>query len=60
MVEADGARFEVFMALIDSGWEYELGNRWLPATDARVAAERSRAGLGRPSIDAVAYVNPPS
>jgi hypothetical protein len=29
-VEAEGQRYEVFMARIESGWEEEVNSRWVP------------------------------
>jgi hypothetical protein len=36
IVEKDGAQYQVFIIRVDSGWEYQLGGRWLPADDWRV------------------------
>lgn len=41
-VEAAGQTFEkIFMARIESGWEYELRSHWLDANDPRVTAARN-------------------
>jgi hypothetical protein len=61
-VEADGQQFSVFLTRIESGWEYELNGRWLPADDLRVIATRAESTLrDSPAYSVVdgACVNPP-
>jgi hypothetical protein len=41
-VEAGRQQFKVFMTAINSGMEYLLNGRWLPADDPRVIAELKR------------------
>jgi hypothetical protein len=42
-VEKDGQQFRVFMCCVQSGFEYEIGGRWVPADDWRVKALCPRA-----------------
>jgi len=42
-VEKDGQRFRVFMCCVQSGFEYEIGGRWVSSDDWRVKALRPRA-----------------
>src|SRR5688572_3860917 len=61
-VEANGEPFKVFIARIESGWEYELKGRWFPADDPSVIAEKERTSLrSSPAYSAIAggCVNPP-
>jgi hypothetical protein len=46
VVEKDGQQFKVFMRRIDPGFEYELGGRWLPASDGRVKTLRGKEPRG--------------
>ena len=46
-VEADGRQFQVFLGLVDPGWEYEIGNRWLSAEDPGVMARRAEENLSK-------------
>ena len=39
-VEKDGQQFRVFMCCVQSGFEYEIGGRWVSADDWRVKALR--------------------
>lgn len=39
-VEKDGRKFLVYLSRLDPGFEYELGGRWLRASDWRAKAMR--------------------
>src|SRR5215467_3840318 len=42
-VEKDGQRYTVFLIRLDTGFEYEVGGRWLPEDDPRVKEAQARS-----------------
>jgi hypothetical protein len=43
--EKHGQEYRVFLCRLDPGWEYEIGERWVPETDGRVPALRKKGAF---------------
>lgn len=51
-VEFQGRQFTVFMACVDSGWEYRVNGKWRDETDPLIA-ERIHKDKRRPNYQSL-------